>query len=73
MVVHRALLRRIGLDATPPPASADVAEAAAHASDAERAAEALERRADAICVAFLLERELYEQGSTRRFGARSSA
>ena len=67
MLVHRALLRRIGLDATPPPASADVAEAAAHASDAERAAEALERRADDICAAFLLERELYEQGYDATF------
>jgi ribonuclease R len=67
VLVHRALLRRIGLDATPPPAPAEVATAAAHDSDAERAAETLERRADDICAAFLLERELYEQGFDATF------
>ncbi len=67
VMVHRALLRRLGLDSTPPPASADVAAAAEHDSDAERAAEMLERRADDICAAFLLERELYELGFDATF------
>jgi ribonuclease R len=39
-----------------------VAAAAAHDSAAERAAELLERTADDVCAAFLLERELYERG-----------
>ncbi len=67
VMVHRALLRRLGLDQTPAPAPADVAAAAAHDSDAERAAEALERKADDICAAFLLEAQLYELGYDAAF------
>jgi ribonuclease R len=62
LLVHRALLRRLGALATPPPAPSDVAAAAAHDSAAERAAELLERTAEDVCAAFLLERELYERG-----------
>jgi len=62
LLVHRALLRRLGALPTPPPEPAAVAAAAAHDSAAEREAELLERTADDVCAAFLLERELYEQG-----------
>jgi ribonuclease R len=62
LVVHRALLRRIGRLESPPPTRAEVAAEAADDSAAEREAEALERRADDICAAFLLERVLYERG-----------
>src|SRR6185369_11694296 len=51
LLVHRALLRHLGALSTPPPESA-----------AEREAELLERTADDVCAALLLERELYEQG-----------
>ncbi len=67
LMVHRALLRRLGLDRTPPPAPAAVAAQAEHDSLAEREAEALERRADDICAAFLLERVLYERGWDETF------
>jgi ribonuclease R len=62
LLVHRALLRRIGALSTPPPAPSEVAAAAAHDSVAEREAEVLERTANDVCAAFLLERELYERG-----------
>jgi ribonuclease R len=62
LLVHRALLRHLGALSTPPPEPAAVAAAAAHDSAAEREAELLERTADDVCAAFLLERDLYEQG-----------
>jgi ribonuclease R len=62
LMVHRALLRRLGLLATPAPARDEVAAAAEDDSAAEREAAALERRGDDICAAFLLERVLYEEG-----------
>jgi len=62
LLVHRALLRHLGALATTPPEPAAVAAAAAHDSAAEREAETLERTADDVCAAFLLERELYERG-----------
>ncbi|HEX3329326.1 MAG TPA: RNB domain-containing ribonuclease [Gaiellales bacterium] len=62
LLVHRALLRHLGALPTPPPDPVAVAAAAAHDSAAEREAELLERTADDVCAAFLLERELYEQG-----------
>jgi ribonuclease R len=62
LLVHRALLRHLGALETPAPDAPSVAAAAAHDSAAERAAELLERTADDVCAAFLLERELYERG-----------
>jgi ribonuclease R len=62
LMVHRALLRHLGGLHTTPPAPDDLAAAAVHASEAERAAELLERRGDDICAAFLLDHALYEQG-----------
>lgn len=62
LMVHRALLRHLGARSARPPAAEDVGAAAVHASEAERAAERLERRGDDICAAFLLDDVLYEQG-----------
>ena len=61
LVCHRALLGALGLgdDAVPAAGLADLAE---HCSQAERDAERLERRGTAICLAFLLERRLYDAG-----------
>jgi len=61
ILVHRALAQHLGGEGEPPAGEA-VAAAAAHASEAERRAEALERRADDVCAAFLLEQELYDRG-----------
>jgi ribonuclease R len=66
LVCHRALLAAIGLGGDAPPA-AGLGELAAHCSEAERSAERLERRGTAICLAFLLERRLYEEGWDRVF------
>jgi exoribonuclease R len=66
-MVHRALLRHLGLPAGPAPTPAEVAAAAEHDSDAERAAAALERRGDDVCAAFLLEGALYERGWDEAF------
>jgi ribonuclease R len=60
--VHRALLRHLGALRSPPPDPEHLAAAAVHASEAERAAELLERRGDDVCAAFLLDQVLYEQG-----------
>ena len=60
LVVHRALLRELGV-ADEPPAS-DLDELAAHASERERHAATLEYRADDLALAWLLERTLYERG-----------
>ena len=60
LVVHRALLRELGASDDPP--AADLDELAASTSEAERAAAAVEYRADDICLAWLLERKLFERG-----------
>jgi ribonuclease R len=62
LMVHRALLRHLGALSSPPPEAEEMAAAAVHASEAERAAELLERHADDVCAAFLLDRELYDEG-----------
>jgi ribonuclease R len=60
LVVHRALLRELGLGDDPVPA--DLHRLAEHASEREREAAQLEYLADEICLAWLLERRLFEQG-----------
>ena len=60
LLVHRALLDALGIG-DPAPDPAWLAEAAAVSSEAERAAAAIERRADALCAAFLL-RDLLGRG-----------
>jgi ribonuclease R len=60
LVCHRALLREIGAADDPPPG--DLQELAEHTSLRERAAAQIEYRADELCLAWLLERELFERG-----------
>lgn len=66
LLVHRALLSATG-GGEEAPSSGEVAEAALHASDREREAMILERDADDICAAFLLEKELFQEGYGKRF------
>ncbi len=66
LVAHRALLSLIGAGEEEPERS-QLGEAAAWSSEREREAMAIERQADRICTAFLLERELFESGWGRRF------
>jgi ribonuclease R len=60
LVVHRALLRELGLSDDPPPE--DVDELAEHTSEREREAARIEYQADAICLAWLLDRRLFDRG-----------
>jgi len=60
LVVHRALLRELGVSDEPLPD--DLEEHAAHASERERHAAKLEYRADELCLAWLLEQRLFELG-----------
>jgi ribonuclease R len=60
LVVHRALLRELGLGDDPLPE--DLPEAAAHVSAREREAAQVEYAADEICLAWLLEARLFELG-----------
>ena len=66
LLVHRALRPAVG-GGERAPAAGDVAEAALHSSEREREAMVLERDADDICAAFLLERELFEEGYEKKF------
>jgi len=60
LVVHRALLRELGvLDVEPPD---DLGELGDWTSERERAATGVEYRADELCLAWLLERRLFEEG-----------
>jgi ribonuclease R len=59
LVVHRTLLRELGLGDE---ASGDLAGLAEHTSEREREAEAVERRATDICLAWLLGQRLFELG-----------
>ncbi|MFL5922331.1 MAG: RNB domain-containing ribonuclease [Gaiellaceae bacterium] len=60
LVVHRALLRELGVSDEPLPE--DLEDHAVQASQRERHAAKLEYRADEICLAWLLERRLFELG-----------
>ncbi len=60
LVVHRALLRELGLADDPLPE--DLPHLAEHTSEREREAAQIEYAADAICLAWLLERRLYDLG-----------
>ena len=57
MIAHRALLQGLGIDHTAAPA-AELPEAGVLTSAAEREAMQIERAADDVCLAFLLERRL---------------
>jgi ribonuclease R len=65
LVVHRALLRELGLSDDPEPE--DLPFLAEHSSDREREAAKLEYLADDICLAWLLERRLFELGWDERW------
>jgi ribonuclease R len=65
LVVHRALLATLG-EGEPAPGAGEVRAVAAHCSERERESMRVERRADDICAAFLLERELRERGAQIR-------
>ena len=67
LVVHRALLRELGVgeDETPD----DLDELAEWTSERERYASRVEYRADAICLAWYLERRLFELGWEHDFDA----
>jgi ribonuclease R len=60
LVCHRALLRELGV--TDDPLPADLPELAEWTSVREREAARVEYTADAICLAWLLERRLYDLG-----------
>jgi ribonuclease R len=59
LVAHRALMTGLGLDDVAPLAS-ELAEEGEHCSAVEREAMKIERDADDVCLAFLLERTLFE-------------
>jgi len=60
LVVHRALLRELGVSDVELPD--DLPELAEWTSTRERAAAEVEYRADELCLAWLLERRLFEEG-----------
>ena len=65
LVVHRALLRELGLGDDPLPG--DLQQLAEHTSAREREAGQIEYLADDICLAWLLESRLYELGWGEHF------
>jgi ribonuclease R len=66
LIAHRSLLSAIGAGEDTPRADG-LAELGAHCSERERDATRIERDADSVCAAFLLERELFERGPDARF------
>jgi ribonuclease R len=71
LVVHRALLALLG-EGEEPPRLAEVRDVAADSSARERASAKIERTADDVCAAFLLERELGERGPDAVFAGEVS-
>jgi ribonuclease R len=71
LVVHRALLAAIGAGEDPPEAHA-LPEVAEHCSQTEREAMVIERDADDVCGAFLLQHDLYMEGWEREFAGEVS-
>jgi ribonuclease R len=59
VVAHRSLLQGLGIDHAAAPA-AELGDLGVHTSAAEREAMQIERAADDVCLAFLLERRLSE-------------
>ena len=66
LFVHRSLLALTGGGEVSPDRGL-ASEVALHCSETEREAALIERDADDICAAFLLERELFEGGWNREF------
>ncbi len=71
LVVHRALLGALG-EGERPPRAAEVRETALRCSELERESMRIERDADDVCAAFLLERELAERGAESNFSGEVS-
>ena len=71
LVVHRALLAALG-EGEEAPRAAEAREVSWHCSEREREATRIERDADDVCAAFLLERELSEGDRERRFSGEVS-
>ncbi|HVW45755.1 MAG TPA: RNB domain-containing ribonuclease [Solirubrobacterales bacterium] len=66
LLVHRALLAALG-EGEEAPTLRDAREVAAHSSAQERESAKIERDADDVCAAYLLERELGERGLDAEF------
>jgi ribonuclease R len=66
LLVHRALLAALG-EGEEAPRAAGAREVAWHSSECERESARIERDADDICAAYLLERELAERGAEAVF------
>jgi ribonuclease R len=66
LIVHRALLAALG-EAEEPPRAAEARQVAAFCSERERESTRIERDADDVCAAYLLERELRQRGPATRF------
>jgi len=66
LLVHRALLATLG-EGEAPPRAAEAREVAWHCSESERESARIERDADDICAAYLLERELGQRGAETAF------
>jgi ribonuclease R len=66
LVVHRALLAALG-EGEEAPGLAEAREVAAHCSERERESTRIERDADDICAAYLLQRELAARGQQAEF------
>jgi ribonuclease R len=66
LVVHRALLAALG-EGEAAPRLGEAREAAQHSSESERESTKIERDADDVCAAYLLDRELFERGWEREF------
>jgi ribonuclease R len=62
LVVHRALLAQLGAAGPAPNEPELLARVARECSESERVAARIERRGDDVCLAFLLEQELYHRG-----------
>ncbi len=71
LIAHRALLATLG-EGEGAPGLDLVRAAATHCSEREREAAVIERDADDVCGAFLLERELFERGWETEFEAEVS-
>lgn len=66
LLVHRALLAALG-EGEAAPRAAEAREVARQASEQERESARIERDADDICAAYLLERELVQRGAEAGF------
>jgi ribonuclease R len=66
LLVHRALLAALG-EGEDAPRAAEAREVAWHCSETERESTQIERDADDLCAAYLLQRELEERGEEVTF------